>query len=49
MDFKAKYTTSELIDKDTTGKEQKKTKLSSEGYAMCELMELAVKKMGESK
>ena len=34
MKFEEKFTTQELIDKDTTGKEQKKSPVTNDAYAI---------------
>lgn len=45
MGFLEKYTTQEKIDKDTEGKEDKKTILSNDAYAISELVDNLINKI----
>lgn len=45
MSLKDDYTTQKKIDKDETGKEEKKTTLSEDAFALCEFIELLTRKI----
>jgi len=45
MDVESKYTTQEKIEKDKTGKEEKKTILSNDAYAVCEFLKALINKI----